>query len=63
MGLPVAILYGREEVAASVEIVNTLLGKIRANNFNRKDFEDLKTASSRLVKEVEKVLDEEEING
>ena len=54
MGLPVAILYGEEDVAATLAVIKNLVNKIEGGKFTKEDLVDLKDVTVELGKIIEK---------
>ena len=53
MGLPVAILYGEEDVAATLAVIKNLVNKIESGKFTKEDLVDLKDVTVELGKIIE----------
>lgn len=53
MGLPVAILYGEEDVAATLAVIKNLVSKIEGGKFTKEDLVDLKDVTVELGKIIE----------
>ena len=53
MGLPVAILYGEEDVAATLAVIKELVNKIESGKFTKEDLVDLKDVTVELGKIIE----------
>ena len=53
MGLPVLILYGEEDVAATLAVIKNLVNKIESGKFTKEDLVDLKDVTVELGKIIE----------